>query len=255
MTRRMLKLTLNKGSLLYKHKKGFTILEILIAIPLASILSIVLANTIFIQYGGLLQGAAHARLRMEGEILLLSLEDELLFSTDFASTKSSDLSDTNAPSGGWTYNTSPTDTLIVYETALTADRRDPDREFVYKKSGSCSSSYNIAINNLMYFTKANTGNNYRTLYRRTLVPQYTTCGVNYKTQTCPAGLVVSPCSGEDSKLSDKVVDFQVTYYDDNNVLLTSPDNAELVKLTLTLGEKIYGEDITVPTSISMKKVN
>lgn len=238
-----------------KLRSGFTILEILIAIPLASILSIVLANTIFIQYGGLLQGAAHARLRMEGEILLLSLEDELLFATDFASTKSADLSDAYAPSGGWTYNTTPTDTLIVYETALTADRRDPDRDFVYKKSGSCASSYNIAIDNLMYFTKPNTGSIYRTLYRRTLVPQYATCNTNYKKQTCPAGSVVSPCTSEDSKLSDKVVDFQVEYFDGDNVSLTSPDNAEMVKLTLTLGEKIYGENITVPTSITMKKVN
>ena len=34
-----------------KHESGFTILEILIALPLASILSIVLASTMFNQYG------------------------------------------------------------------------------------------------------------------------------------------------------------------------------------------------------------
>lgn len=235
--------------------EGFTILEVLIAISLASVLSIMLATTMFSQYGELLQSAAHSRLRMEGEVLLLSLEDELLFSTDFASTKSSDLSDNNAPTGGWTYNTSPTDTLIVYETALTADRRDPDREFVYKKGSNCSSSYNIAINNLIYFTTATTGSSYRSLYRRTLVPQYQTCGVNYKTQTCPEGSVASPCVGTDSMLSNKVVDFQVEYFDDDNVALSSPATAELVKLSLTLGEKIYGENITVKTSITMKKVN
>ena len=234
---------------------GFTILEVLIALPIASMLSILVASTMFNQYGELLQGAARSRLRMEGEILLLSLEDELLFTTDFATGKSTDLTDANAPSGGWTYNTTPTDTLIVYETALTADRRDPDREFVYKKAGNCSSSYNIAINNLIYFTKPNTIDNYRTLYRRTLVPQYTTCGVNYKTQTCPAGSVASPCVGEDAKLSDKVVDFQVEYFDNDNVALSNPDTAEMVKLTLTLGEKIYGENIVIPTSITMKKVN
>ena len=236
-------------------RSGFTILEVLIALPIASMLSILVAGTMFNQYGELLQGAARSRLRMEGEILLLSLEDELLFTTDFATAKSSDLTDANAPTGGWTYNTTPTDTLIVYETALTADRRDPDREFVYKKSGSCASSYNIAINDLIYFTEANTSDSYRTLYRRTLVPQYTTCGVNYKTQTCPVGSVSSPCAGEDAKLSDKVVDFQVEYFDDDNVALSSPETAEMVKLTLTLGEKIYGKNIVIPTSITMKKVN
>ena len=238
-----------------KSRFGFTILEVLIALPVATMLSILLASTMFNQYGELLQGAARSRLRMEGEILLLSLEDELLFTTDFATNKSGDLSDAHAPSGGWTYNTNPTDTLIIYETALTADRRDPDREFVYKRSGSCSSSYDIAINNLIYFTVANTSDDYRSLYRRTLVPQYSICGVNYKTQTCPAASISSPCTGPDSLLSDKVVDFQVEYFDDNNVALTSPEEAQLVKLRLTLGEKIYGKNIVVPTTISMKKVN
>ncbi len=239
----------------FQREAGFTILEILIALPLASILSIVLASTMFNQYGELLQGSARSRLRMEGEILLLSLEDELLFSTDFADAKSSDLSDAYAPTGGWTSNTTPTDTLIVYETALTADRRDPNRDFVYKKASTCSSSYNIAINNLIYFTTKNTNDSYRTLFRRTLVPQYTTCGTNYKKQTCPASSIVAPCTGADSVLSNKVVDFQVEYYDDGNVPLTGPANAELVKLTLTLGEKIYGKNIIVPTNITMKKVN
>ncbi len=236
-------------------KEGFTLLEILIALPIASILSLILATTMFNQYGQLLQSSARARLRMEGEILLLSLEDELLFATDFATAKSTDLVDINAPSGGWTYNTTPTDTLIVYETALTADRRDPNRDFVYKKGSSCSSSFNIAINNLIYFTKPNTVDNYRSLYRRTLVPQYTTCGVNFKKQTCPATAVVSPCTSADTLLSEKVVDFQIEYYDSDNVALSTPASSEMVKLTLTLGEKIYGEDIIVPTSISMKKVN
>jgi len=238
------------------EQKGFTLLEILIALPIASMLSLIIAGTMFNQYGQLLQGSAQARLRMEGEILLLSLEDELLFATDFATGKSTDLVDVNAPTTpGWTYNTTPTDTLIVYETALTADRRDPNRNFVFKRGSTCASSFNIAINNLIYFTVDNPNDDYRSLYRRTLVPQYATCGVNFKKQTCPSTAVASPCTSSDTLLSNKVIDFQIEYFDDNNVALTSPATAELVKLTLSLGEKIYGENILVPTTISMKKVN
>lgn len=234
---------------------GFTLLEVLIVIPLASILSIVLASTIFDQYGQLLQNSARARLRMEGEITLLSLEDELLFTTGYGITKSADLTDSYAPTGGWTHATTPLESLIVYETALTADRRDPDREFVYKRQGSCASSYNIALNNLMYFTTKNTNDAYYTLYRRTLTPQYQTCGINYKQQTCPSATIVAPCTGADASLSNKVVDFQVDYFDQNNVATTDPATAELIKLHLTLGEKIYGKSIEVETTISMKKVN
>lgn len=239
-----------------KNKRsGFTILEILIALPLVTILSVVISSTVFNQYGQLLQGSARARLRVEGETTLLSLEDELLFTTNFAIGKSTDLVDVNAPSGGWTDNTTPTETLIIYETALDADRRDPNRDFIYKKQGSCGSSYNIAINNIMYFTTDNPGDKYRTLYRRTLVPQYVTCGINFKTQTCPRTALASPCVQVDAELSNKVVDFQLSYFDENNIEVTNPLNAELIKMTLVLGERIYGKDISVATTISMKKIN
>jgi len=239
-----------------KNKRsGFTILEILIALPLVTILSVVISSTVFNQYGQLLQGSARARLRVEGETTLLSLEDELLFTTNFAIGKSTDLVDVNAPSGGWTDNTTPTETLIVYETALDADRRDPNRDFIYKKQGSCGSSYNIAINNIMYFTTDNPGDNYRTLYRRTLVPQYVTCGINFKTQTCPRTALASPCVQVDAELSNKVVDFQLSYFDENNIEVTNPLSAELIKMTLVLGERIYGKDISVATTIAMKKIN
>lgn len=235
--------------------KGFSIIEIMIALSVASVLSIVISTVMFEQYGQLLQGAAQSRLRVEGENVLLSLEDELLFATDFGSGLKSDLSDSNAPSGGWNSSTTPTDTLIVYETALTADRRDPNRDFVYKKGSSCSNSFNIAINNLVYFTAQNSSDSYRSLYRRTVVPQYTTCGINYKRMTCPESNVVSPCAGADAKLSEKVVDFQLEYFTEDNIATADPNAAELVKMTLTLGEKIYGKNIAVPTSITMKKVN
>jgi prepilin-type N-terminal cleavage/methylation domain-containing protein len=246
---------INRKFKISKSQKGFTIIEILIVLPLVAILSLVISSTVFDQYGQLLQGSARARLRVEGETTLLSLEDELLFTTNFASVKSNDLTDANAPVGGWTSNTTPTDTLIIYETALDSDRRDPDREFIYKKSGACSSSYNIALNNLVYFTTQNTADQYRTLYRRTIVPSYETCGVNFKNQTCPASSVTSPCQGADALLSTKVVDFQLEYFDENNIAVTNPFDAELIKLRLTLGEKIYGKNIQVTSTISMKKIN
>lgn len=238
---------------------GFTLIEILIALPIASIVSLLLVTTMFDQYGILQQSTARANLRIEGEITLISLEDELLFATDFGEYLKTDLTDTHAPSGGWSHDSDP-DTLIVYETALDADRRDPDREFVYKNLYGCSSSYNpIAINNLMYFTEDNVDDNYKTLYRRTITPNYSTCNINYKRETCPTAYVgTGTCLDQDAVLSDSVVDFQLEYYDDNNVLIPHSANvwdAEKIKVTLVLGEKIYGEDILVTTSITMKKVN
>ena len=242
------------------NSKGFTLVEMVVVLPIVSLIVIMVFGYMFSSYGQMLQQNEEANLRLEGEVMLFDLEDELLFTTEFADTLKSDLSDPYAPSGGWTYNTNP-DTLIIYETALTAPRRDPNREFVYKNQSGCSSSYNpLALNNLIYFTKHNPTNPYKTLYRRTVTPQYSKCNTNYKRFTCPtANVGTGVCQAQDSKLSENIIDFQVEYYDDNNVLIVAPPgsplNAEKIKLTAILGKQIYGKDIQVTTSITMKKIN
>lgn len=240
-------------------ENGFSLVEIVIVLPIISIILLGMMDFTIRQYAKMHNETSRANLRLEAETMLLDLEDELLFTTEYAQTKSSDLTDTWQPSGGWTYNTTP-DTMIVYETALTAPRRNPNREFVYKNTYGCTGSnapYNpIAINNLMYFTVQNPGTAYRTLYRRTIVPAYATCNTNYKVKTCPAANVGSNgCTRADSKLSEKVVDFQVDYFDDNNVATADPLAAEKVKITVILGEKLFGDPVTVKSSITMKKIN
>ncbi len=235
---------------------GFTLLEIIIVLPIISITLLAMMNYSISQYAKMHTETSRANLQLEAETMLLDLEDELLFTTEYAPVKSSDLTDTYAPTGGWTNNTNP-DTLIVYETALTAPRRDPNRDFVYKNTYGCNSAYNpIALNNLIYFTAANTNNDYRTLYRRTLTPSYSVCNTNYKVKTCPAANVGSGgCTRSDSKLSEKVVDFIAEYFDQDNVVVTDPYEAEKLKLTVILGEKLFGTEVTVKSSITMKKIN
>lgn len=238
---------------------GFTLVELVIIMPIVSVTLLALTSFMVQQYAELHTETAKANLQLEAETMLLDLEDELLFTTDFANTKSSDLTDSYAPSGGWTYNTTP-ETLIVYETSLTAQRRDPNREFVYKNQYGCSGGYAaynpIAINNLMYFTTQNSTDSYRTLYRRTLVPSYSTCNTNYKKQTCPAANVGSGgCTTADSKLTDKLKDLQIDYYDDNNVATSNPLDAEKIKISVELAEKKFGKEISVHSSITMKKIN
>lgn len=242
------------------NQQGFSLVEIVLVLPIVSVILLGMLDFTIRQYAKMHTETSRANLRLEAETMLLDLEDELLFTTEYAQTMSSDLTDAYAPSGGWNYNTNP-DTMIVYETALTAPRRDPNRDFVYKATYSCGSSnaqYNpIALNNLMYFTVPNAGSStYKTLYRRTITPAYSVCNTNYKVKTCPAANVGSNgCTRADSKLSEKVIDFQVEYSDDNNVSTTNPLAAEKVKITVTLGEKLFGEAVQVKSSITMKKIN
>lgn len=247
---------------LNSNTSAYTLIELLITMPIIALITGFMFSIIFNLYGNMLLDTQEANLRLEAQTMLLNLEDELLFTTEYGSVIKSDLSDPYAPPGGWKddpdgdVNTQP-DWLIVYETALDSDRRDPDRNFIYKNNYGCGSSYNpIAINNLIYFTEENPDDIYKTLYKRTIIPQYSTCGVNFKEMSCPEiNVNTGSCTRGDGRLTDKLVDFKVDYYNEDNVLTLDPGEAEKIEVFVTLGEKIYGKEITVESKFIMKKIN
>ncbi len=237
-------------------KKGFTIVEMVIVIPIMSIIALGVITLVMNMFFQIMANNARLNLLLEAQTVLLSLQDELLFTTNYGEEIMSDLGDAYAPAGGWDFDTSP-ETLIVYETTLTAPRRDPDREFVYKNS--CSGS--LAFDNVIYFAEENTDNDYYTLYRRILTPQYTTCNDNYRVQTCPTAFVgSSPCESPDSIISDRLVDFEVDYYDIDNSLIDTdaggtPLDAEKITIKLELGDNLFGQEVSAKSSITMRKIN
>ena len=237
-------------------ENGFTIIELAIVVPIISIIAIGVITLVMSMFFQIMANNARLNLLLESQTVLLSLQDELLFTSNYGEEIMSNLSDSYAPTGGWSFDTSP-ETLIIYETTLTAPRRDPDREFVYRNS--CSGS--IAYDNVIYFTQPNDTNPYHTLYRRILTPQYSTCNTNYRVQTCPTVFVgTNPCYSPDSVISDRVVDFEIDYYDlDNNLIDTdaggSPTAAEKVTVHLTLGDNLFGRTVEAESSITMRKIN
>ncbi len=238
------------------RQKGFTIVEIVIVVPIVSIIAIGIITLVMNMFYQIMANNSRLNLLLESQTVLLSLQDELLFTTNYGEEIMSDLDDPYEPTGGWDFDTSP-ETLIVYETSLTAPRRDPDREFVYKSN--CSGS--IAFDNVIYFTEPNPHNNYHTLYRRILTPQFTTCRTNYRDQTCPTAYVgTDPCYSPDSVISDRVVDFQVDFYDQNNDFIDtdaggSPLDAEKATISIELGDTLFGQEVSASSSITMRKIN
>jgi len=240
-----------------KGQRGFTIVEVLVVAPIFILVLMTMLGYLIDRYGDIVVKAKEANLVSEGQAMLITMEDELLFADDYLDTLSSNLNDPFAPSGGWNANTTPS-TLIIAETALDSDRRDPNRDFIYTLSSGCTQ---IAIDNLIYFTQDNSYDSYKTLYKRTIVPTYPTCGTNYKTMSCPAADVgTNGCVKADGIISNKVVDFKVDYYDESGNLIDlnnggSPLDGERVKVTLTLGDVGYGQPIQRTFSLNMKKLN
>ncbi len=246
-------------------QQGFTLIEILIILPIVTFLIVVVIVLAQTTYYRILANNAETNMRLEGQVLLSQLQDQLLFATDFGETKSSDLVDAHSPAGGWNSESDP-ETLIVYETSLTGGRRDPDRQFVYKATYNCNSNdsqFNpVAIDNIIYFAVPNDSNNYYSLYRRILTPHYATCNTNYREQTCPTegDIGSNYCQATDSLLSNHLVDFQVDYYDQDNSLIDtdgtgSPLDGEKVRVNITLGNIIYGKTVEASSSLTMKKIN
>lgn len=246
-----------------KDSRGFTLVELLVVVPIFVLVVMVMFGVLIDRYGETVRENARINLIIEAQSLLLTIEDEVLFADEFKASKDSNLADSHTPSGGWDNDTDP-DTLIIRETALTADRRDPDRDFVRypHPSSGCAVDYSIAYDNLIYFTQENSGDDYHTLYKRTLVPTpISVCDTNYKLKSCPTASIGSNgCQRADATFSRNVVDFDVVYFDeDGNVIDDesggSPSNAERITVTLTLGDIAYGEEIQESASISMKKIN
>lgn len=237
--------------------KGFTLVEMLVVAPIFILVSMTMLGFLIDRYGALLVNAARVRLVTEAQSMLITMEDELIFADDYLEALDPELNDPNDPFSGWDFDTDP-DTLIISETALTSDRRDPDREFVYKASDGCAT---IALNNLIYFAVDNPDDDYYTLYKRTVAPDYATCGDDYKETSCPAAeLGMNGCNKVDGEITNNLVDFQVEYYDeDGNLIDTgsggSPLSGERVRVIVTLGDIAYGETIEETLALTMKKLN
>ncbi|MCA9328610.1 type II secretion system protein [Candidatus Saccharibacteria bacterium] len=260
-----------------QNESGYTIVELLIAIPLASIVLVVMMSALFSYYINVYAEAARSNLRTSGQALLINLQDELLFTIAYGEHLDVNLSDPYAPSGGWSYNSSP-QTLIINEVALDSTRRDDDRHIVRRKVVSnCASaseaSNPVALNNIIYFVEDNPGSDYDSLVKRTVTPNYNLCGIdsvtklpctptsstckaNAKTTTCPAANVnTGVCKGADSTLTDKVKGFSIKYFSENNIETSYPSDADKLEISLTLGDKIYGREVTVDVKHTIRKIN
>lgn len=236
------------------NSKGFTLVEILIISPVVMVTIVMLMSYLFNQYGQLTQQGAQLDLNVEVQNITFSMQDDLFFSKSFESNKNDNLDDSFAPGGGWTATSTPK-TLILSTAALTKNYRDEDRQPVYIDTQGCTpqatlEENSILYNNIIYFVSGTT------LYKRILTAPSTmaTCGTPYQKQTCPAASATTSCPA-DRVLTTKLNSISYTYYDTNNVVTTTPENADKVTITMQLKDRAYAEDIFSTSSITLKKLN
>lgn len=257
-------------------RAGFTMTEIVIIIPLTSIILVTLVGSLFLQYTEVLAESARSDLRTTGQRLLINLQDELLFTIAYGEQIDTNLSDPYAPNGGWVHDSDP-QTLIINEVALDSTRRDEDRHIVRRALNPCESSAitanPVAVNNVIYFVEDNPDSNYSNLRKRTIIPTFPTCSIdlatdlpctpatatcldNAKITSCPiVNVGTGSCRTEDSLLSENVVDMDIQYFAENNIATAFPSSADKVEITLTLGDKVFGQEVEAEVKHTIRKIN
>lgn len=235
------------------NEAAFTLVEVLVISPVIMMTVLVMLNFLFNQYGQLTQQGVQLDLQVETQKSLFSMQDDIFFAAGFLATKSDNLVDSYAPPGGWQHDSTP-ETLLIAAPALTKNHRLPDRATVYINEIGCDpetlENNSILVNNIVYFVD---GTN---LYKRTLTApsSLSTCGTSYQRQNCPADNASDTCPA-DILLSDRVESFEITYFDGTNAETLEPTQARKVRVTLTLVQKAYADDVRASMSLTMKGLN
>lgn len=203
-----------------KKQGGFTITELLIAIGLSTIISVAMLSLVLFYYGALVREQTRASMIMESQLFLRRLVEDVRVASEIR-TSNSVVDPSKAD--GWT-TSDPANILI-----LTSLATDSSKDFIY----DATTGYPYE-NEIVYFGSD------RTMYRRTLSNSAATG--NAATTTCAAATASCP---SDIELAQNLSNMTFTFYDIDNAVTTTPENAQSVSITVNLSKKIFGKNITI----------
>lgn len=209
------------------EQSGFTITELLIAISIGAMLSVLMMAVFIYGYGGLIVEQTRASMVLESQLFLKRMTEDIRLANQIL--PATTLADANGPNGGWITN-DPANILIMTQPVT-----DNNNSFIYDSV----SGYPYQ-NEIVYFSD---GSN---MYRRTLRNDAATG--NSTLTTCPAG--VSGCP-RDVVLSEYLRNMTFVFRDVNDVVTTTAANARAVELTVNLERRVYGRTIAIQNSTRM----
>ena len=215
------------------EQQGFTITELLIAVAVASIASILIMSAFVFMYGGLIKEQVRAQMVLESQAYLRKMVEDIRVANQVLSTNT--LPDAYGPVGGWV-TSDPANILVITQPAT-----DNNIDFIY----DTSTGYPFQ-NEIIYFSSGTTIN------RRVLANAAATG--NKAITTCPSG---TPSCQADTIMTDKLKNMLFVFYDIDDVVTIVPEDARSVSLTVNLSKKVYGEDIDISntTRVTLRNEN
>ena len=248
--------------------RGFTLVELVIAMPLALIIITVFVATLFITLQWSSINQAQLELNSDNQTALTELERDVRYSNTFAKgLLNASFIDNNKPVSGWSYRgTSATNRVLILRSYATNEHPfSNERESVYV-NGTIANPYapaNTALNcnsnlrknpqlpyMIIYFVASNT------LYRRILVDKTTTlCSGStsqFQQQSCPEAAMASPCTVKDEVIVKNVSEFRIDYQS-YSMSSTVPVYTTLDAYAATSPDDITTEATDINITIKLQK--
>lgn len=213
--------------------RGFTIVELVIAVVVAGILVTTLLTVTFSFYGNSIRSSTQARLAVESQNILRSIVEELRISSGVRASNTN--SDPNAPVGGWT--TSNASLVLIISTPVL----DSSNNYVIN-----STTGELYQNEIVYYA------NNKTLYKRYLADA--SAPGNQMKRSCPPAIATGTCPA-DVVLSNHFKDMNFVFYDQDNVTTTNLPLARSVQMIIDMEQNAFGSILTFNNKIRVTMRN
>jgi prepilin-type N-terminal cleavage/methylation domain-containing protein len=214
------------NKLSWSRQAGFTLVEVTVSVTVMAIIAVTFIAAVTSYFVVINRNNQLTQMTIDSQNLLRSTVENIRFGDSVRQTNQ--ITDPNAPSGGWTTSNS-TFVIIIPVPAETRSRAyiiDPNtgspymNELVYYKNGST----------LMERQLANPG-----------------AAGNSLITTCPPNLAHAGCPA-DTQLASYINSMTFTLYDQNAAITTNPTLTRSVNITLTMQRNAPGAPLNLTTS-------
>lgn len=191
---------------------GFTIVELIVAITVATIVTVSLFAVLVGLWNSTYGNINSTRQANQTQAVMSSIQEDLQNTNRYLITSS--IPDTKPGGGNWDFRgaspmSSESRVLILETRATNKYKTDTTRNLVFRQAGGCPLGNTIVYNNIVYFLKGST------LLRRTIVePSGSYCSGQSIRQlrTCTTPGTPISCQQNDVVVAENVASFSILYY-------------------------------------------